>query len=59
MDNIAQTLNAIETTRRRMEAASVLYGLSSDEVLRISQELDELLNDYERFQDKQSRFSFK
>ncbi|CAM4052280.1 aspartyl-phosphate phosphatase Spo0E family protein [Paenibacillus alkaliterrae] len=57
MDKRARTLEAIERKRREMIEASSRYGLSSKEVLMKSQELDVLLNRYQRIQENQFRVS--
>lgn len=51
MDNITRTNQAIDRKREDMIQASTRYGLSSNEVLKISQELDVLLNEFDRIRE--------
>lgn len=46
MDKLSQIARAIEQKRIKLYKAADRYGLSSTVVLRISQELDDLLNYY-------------
>lgn len=57
MDKIARTKKAIERKREEMIQASAIYGLSSKVVLKKSQELDVLLNEYDRIRERQFRVS--
>lgn len=59
MDKIERTLEAIERTRQEMIEASEQYGLSSKEVLKISQELDILLNNYQNNKESKVWVSFR
>ncbi|MGO4695588.1 Spo0E family sporulation regulatory protein-aspartic acid phosphatase [Paenibacillus sp. 2TAB26] len=59
MDKIDRTLEAIERTRQKMIEASEQYGLSSKEVLKISQELDILLNNYQNSKESKVWVSFR
>ncbi|OME78584.1 hypothetical protein BK120_22870 [Paenibacillus sp. FSL A5-0031] len=59
MDNIDRTLEAIERTRQEMIEASDQYGLSSIEVLKISQELDILLNNYQNNKASNFRITYR
>ncbi|ACT01904.1 aspartyl-phosphate phosphatase Spo0E family protein [Paenibacillus sp. JDR-2] len=42
-----QIVDSIESKRRELNVVSERFGVSSDIVLRISQELDEILNCYQ------------
>ncbi|WP_336788390.1 aspartyl-phosphate phosphatase Spo0E family protein [Paenibacillus sp. MMO-177] len=50
MDKKARIRNDIERKRDEMNKASVSHGISSKIVLKISQELDKLLNKYHHIQ---------
>ncbi|ADI00041.1 aspartyl-phosphate phosphatase Spo0E family protein [Salisediminibacterium selenitireducens] len=50
----SRLLHEIESKRRNMMDAVCKYGISSSEVIRQSQELDILINQYQRLQYHQS-----
>lgn len=56
-DKMDKLMDEIDKLRSKMIAIAMDYGLDSDETIRCSQELDQLLNQYERMKivDQQNR----
>ncbi|SEB10757.1 Spo0E like sporulation regulatory protein [Thalassobacillus cyri] len=50
-----QLLVRIERLRKRMTRVALLEGFTSPESIRISQELDELLNTYDKYKHKYNK----
>lgn len=50
----SRLLHEIESKRRNMMEAVCIYGISSAEAIRQSQELDHLINQYHRLQHQQT-----
>ncbi|MFD2658173.1 aspartyl-phosphate phosphatase Spo0E family protein [Gracilibacillus thailandensis] len=48
-------ISKIEELRKEMTDVALKKGITSKESLHISQELDELLNDYEHYKQKQNK----